>query len=222
MQIFKVFYVVYSQKSNKFAHMTNAKKINDGLGFDSKKINSINIADASNAEWEMVMNYIKFNTFIMARNFGVSRNSRIEDAPNDCILKVWSSKDSFDPAKGVLTTWLKKAIFNVLIDFIHEQRKTQGTEDLEEIKEYHEKYPRYDPDSYDSNEAINLLYKFASKQTGDKRVLTLMVLNDFDNHEIAERLGVKPSVVEIRKFRLKTEMKGFLKLYGFDYLPLTA
>ena len=49
-----------------------------------------------------------------------------------------------------------------------------------------------------------------------------MVLRDCENHEIAERLGVKAKVVEVRKTRLKTEMRAFLKLNGFDYLPLTA
>lgn len=182
------------------------------------EINSIDIAKASNAEWMKLMVYIRFNIY----SKGCHDSYSLGEITSRCTKKAWENAGSYNPNLGKLTTWLQTVMCSCMSDYFHEEIKRPDTVDLEGIKEFHETHPKYDADSYDCNEAINLLYKFASKQTGEKRVLTLMVLRDCDNHEIAERLGVKPNVVEIRKSRLKTEMRAFLKLNGYDYLPLTA
>ena len=194
------------------------RQIINGPVPSAAEINSINIAKASNAEWMKLMVYIRFNIY----SKGCHDSYSLGEITSRCTKKAWENAGSYNPNLGKLTTWLQTVMRSCMSDYYHEEIKRPDTVDLEGIKEYHETHPKYDADSYDCDEAINLLYKFASKQTGEKRVLTLMVLRDCDNHEIAERLGVKPNVVEIRKSRLKKEMKAFLKLIGFDYLPLTA
>ena len=194
------------------------RQIINGPVPSAAEINSINIAKASNAEWMKLMVYIRFNIY----SKGCHDSYSLGEITSRCTKKAWENAGSYNPNLGKLTTWLQTVMCSCMSDYFHEEIKRPDTVDLEGIKKYHETHPKYDADSYDCDEAINLLYKFASKQTGEKRVLTLMVLRDCDNHEIAERLGVKPNVVEIRKSRLKKEMKAFLKLNGFDYLPLTA
>lgn len=198
-------------------HMRRTEDIKNRVP-SAAEINSIDIANASNSEWRKLMVYIRFNIF----SKGFHDYYTLGEITSRCTKKAWENAGSYNPNLGKLTTWLQTVMCSCMSDYYHEEIKRPDTVNLEGIKEYHETHPKYDADSYDCDEAINLLYKFASKQTGEKRVLTLMVLRDCDNHEIAERLGVKPNVVEIRKSRLKKEMKVFLKLNGFDYLPLTA
>ena len=218
MQIFKVLFLADSRKPSNFVHMKKVKEINKGLWFDPAVINRIEIANASSKEWNMLRDYIV--CIIVGK--GYKNTFYIEELTDRCIEKMLNSLKTYNPERGKLTTWVNTVLRTTAWDYNQELDNTPCMADIEDVKAFHEAHTRYDADSYDRNEAINLLYKFASKQTGEKRVLTLMVLRDCENHEIAERLGVKAKVVEVRKTRLKTEMRAFLKLNGFDYLPLTA
>ena len=198
-------------------HMRRTEDIKNRVP-SAAEINSIDIANASNGEWRKLMVYIRFNIF----SKGFHDYYTLGEITSRCTKKVWESAGSYNPNLGKLTTWLQTVMYSCMSDYYHEENKRLDTEDLEGIKAYHETHTRYDADSYDRNEAINLLYKFASKLTGEKRVIAMMTLQDCDIHEIADRIGQNDNATAIKRTRIKKEMREFLKLNGFDYLPLTA
>ena len=198
--------------------MRNVKGINKGLWFDPAVINRIDIANASSKEWNMLREYIV--CIIVGK--GYKNTFYIEELTDRCIEKMLNSLKTYNLERGKLTTWVNTVLRTTAWDYNLELDKTPRMADIEDVKAYHEAHTRYDADSYDRNEAINLLYKFASKLTGEKRVIAMMTLQDCDIHEIADRIGQNDNATAIKRTRIKKEMREFLKLNGFDYLPLTA
>ncbi len=210
--------MVDSGKRRNFVCMRNVKGINKGLWFDPAVINRIDIANASSKEWNMLREYIV--CIIVGK--GYKNTFYIEELTDRCIEKMLNSLKTYNLERGKLTTWVNTVLRTTAWDYNLELDKTPRMADIEDVKAYHEAHTRYDADSYDRNEAINLLYKFASKLTGEKRVIAMMTLQDCDIHEIADRIGQNDNATAIKRTRIKKEMREFLKLNGFDYLPLTA
>ena len=198
--------------------MRNVNEINERLWLDPAMINSIDIAKASSKEWKILMNYIRFNIY----SRGCHNPYSLDEITSRCTEKLWKSSGSFNPNLGTLTTWINKVMRTTAWDYYLELYNTPRMEDIEGVKIFIETHTRYDADSFDCNEAINLLYKFASKLTGEKRVIAMMTLQDCDIHEIADRIGQNENATAIKRTRIRKEMREFLKFNGFDYLPLTA
>lgn len=210
--------MVDSGKRRNFVCMRNVKGINKGLWFDPAVINRIDIANASSKEWNMLREYIV--CIIVGK--GYKNTFYIEELTDRCIEKMLNSLKTYNLERGKLTTWVNTVLRTTAWDYNLELDNTPRMADIEDVKAYHEARTRYDADSYDRDEAINLLYKFASKLTGEKRVIAMMTLQDCDIHEIADRIGQNDNATAIKRTRIKKEMREFLKLNGFDYLPLTA
>lgn len=210
--------MVDSGKRRNFVCMRNVKGINKGLWFDPAVINRIDIANASSKEWNMLREYIV--CIIVGK--GYKNTFYIEELTDRCIEKMLNCLKTYNPERGKLTTWVNTVLRTTAWDYNQELDNTPCMADIEDVKAYHETHTSYDADSYDRDEAINLLYKFASKLTGEKRVIAMMTLQDCDIHEIADRIGQNDNATAIKRTRIKKEMREFLKLNGFDYLPLTA
>jgi RNA polymerase sigma-70 factor (ECF subfamily) len=120
-----------------------------------------------------------------------------EDILQEVFVSVWKSRDTYNPLKGKLTTWLHAITVNHCST---RQRKKQPTLSLDESMPLSEMNSQDDPEQTAMNRqeyeaVINTLNKLDAKH---RIVLVLRYFNELSYEEIARVAGIPLGTVKSR------------------------
>jgi RNA polymerase sigma-70 factor, ECF subfamily len=122
----------------------------------------------------------------------LSNASDAEDVTQDVMLKVWSSRGSWQEGRAKFTTWLYRVITNRCIDL----RRRPRTEDMEKAPELADDRP--DALSLVHRDEVKTLLDCAMEELPEQQrtALILSYTNDLSNPEIGEIMEKSVSSVE--------------------------
>lgn len=128
-----------------------------------------------------------------------------KDMYQEIVLQAWRSVSRFR-GESKFSTWLYRVGLNTVMTFNRKEQKMQ--------KESLENAPTISEMSPEKSDRSHVL-AMAIKQLGDidKPIITLH-LEDYNNEEIAEIIGISKNNVAVRIHRIKDELKRKLKGYG--------
>lgn len=129
------------------------------------------------------------------------------DLVQEIIAQLWRAWPRYDPAR-TLTTWMYRIALNVAISFVRKEvRHRQAAIPLDETV-----HDTSDPNPHDPvlQERRRRLQEFIARQAPLDRALLLLYLEDRNQREIAEILGITPTNVSTKISRLKEKIRAEL------------
>lgn len=139
-------------------------------------------------------------------------NSYCEDDENrkdliqEIIIQLWRSLDSYNP-EFKLSTWIYRIALNVSISFYRIERKRSVvhkglSEDLLVFEKIEVK-----AEIDDSQQKVDLLFKFIRELKEIDRALILLYLEDKSHQEISEIMGLSTTNISSRVHRIKNKLR---------------
>jgi RNA polymerase sigma-70 factor (ECF subfamily) len=157
--------------------------------------------------------------FAIARRYA-RREEEIADIVQEVFLKAYSRLDSWR-ADAPFEHWLMRLATNTCYDFLrnHQRNREDHFSDLSPDEcDWLERHAA-SPDSADSDsEAAKILVRKAFEKLSppNRLVLTLLELEDRSVKEISALTGWSESLVKVRAFRARAEMKKILSQLRID------
>ena len=162
---------------------------------------SFNPADC----WPMASGAVK--SIIKERYNGVFTKEDIEDIISLVVTKMWAARDSFDPAKGKLFSWVWRIARNVILDTVNEIiRKSAVSGDIEKVsvEVYRLPFAGKADDELVCNDTLEAFHA-SLVIARDKRIL-FYLLEGLGNDEIAKREGISPNAAGLAVFHLRKKL----------------
>ena len=134
-----------------------------------------------------------------------------ENLLQDAFVKAWANRETYDPAKGRLFTWLYNITRNVCIDYYRSRQYKKGkasilSNDLVLMK--NTKQVNQMPDTIGVRKLLDLLRK------EEKQVVELMYFKGFTQKEIARLMDMPLGTV---KTRMSMAIKNLRSLFLNDW-----
>lgn len=183
-------------------------------------INAISIASET-ADWNTLCRYISAAVTHLAIRWDVKDDYVIDEAVSVCYEKVFEYRNSFNPEKGRLTTWLNTVIYSSMATVLKSSQNASVSLD-------HDDWNRYEGSVYDTDteldrvEAVSMLESFSERQKGDRGIVARMILDGNSNDEIRMAIGKESNTTNVLKHRVKSDMCRHLESVGFDIRELCA
>lgn len=129
-----------------------------------------------------------------------------ENLLQDAFVKAWNSRESYNPAKGRLFTWLYNITRNVCIDYYRSHQYKKGkaailSNDISLLK--NSKQVSQTPDTVGLCQVINMLRK------EEKEVVELMYFKGFTQKEIAGIMNMPLGTVKTRMSMAIKNLRSF-------------
>ena len=132
-----------------------------------------------------------------------------DDVLQDVFTSVWKSRHTFDPAKGKVSTWLRRITVNECLRKRRKDRPAMIRVDPEDIERTGQAPGNAGAEDFEAlREAMNTL------DARQRAVLVLRYFNDLSYEEIAQSLGVPLGTVKSRinhAFRNLRDRLGTIK-----------
>jgi RNA polymerase sigma-70 factor (ECF subfamily) len=138
----------------------------------------------------------------VARMYCWHREER-RDLEQEIVAQLWRSFPNFDQ-RASFSTWAYRIALNVSISYVRSatvRNRHSGVETTEAS------LLADDGDQVERDDRLRALYVFASKLDGLNRALLLLYLEDRNQRDIAEVLGISESNVSTKINRLKQRLR---------------
>jgi RNA polymerase sigma factor (sigma-70 family) len=151
--------------------------------------------------------------FKVANSYCRSPEDR-QDLVQDIATQLWRAFPSYDPTRS-FSTWMYRIALNVAISYKRDNRAQARTETLEEHHDGHADFAVDDGVArHESDQRIRALHAVIDRQPPLDRALLLLWLDERNQREIAEVLGLSESNVSTKLNRLKQRIRE--QLAGHD------
>lgn len=135
-----------------------------------------------------------------------------ENLLQDAFVKAWSNRETYDPAKGRLFTWLYNITRNICIDYYRSRQYKKGkaailSNDISLLM--NTKQANQTPDAIGIFQVINMLRK------EEKQVVELMYFKGFTQKEIAVAMNMPLGTV---KTRMSMAIKNLRSFFMNDWI----
>jgi len=130
-----------------------------------------------------------------------------ENLLQDAFVKAWTNRDTYDPARGRLFTWLYNITRNVCIDYYRSKQYKKGkaailSDDVSSIINA-AKRTNQSVDAIGVRKMLDLLRK------EEKQVVELMYFKGFTQKEIAKLMGMPLGTVKTRMSMAIKNLRSF-------------
>ncbi|AWW30823.1 RNA polymerase subunit sigma-70 [Echinicola strongylocentroti] len=128
-----------------------------------------------------------------------------KDLVQEIVLQLWRAFPKYVPERST-STWTYRIALNVSISFLRKdssRRKREG--------EYSQEYRQTTAFDENLDDRINQLYRFIDTLKSTDKALILLFLEGCKNKEIAEVMGVTPSLVSTKLHRIKGQLKEYFE-----------
>gem|GEM_PF-1619554 len=117
-----------------------------------------------------------------------------EDVLQECMVKIWTSFGSYNPAKGRLFTWALQVTRNTAIDHLRARHanEAQRTRPLDDSNTHTPAVPDFQPEHVGVRELLGLL------RPADQHLMDLLYFQGYTQAEAAEELGLPLGTVKSR------------------------
>ena len=150
-----------------------------------------------------ILNHKGFSTFF--------RDDESEDIISDVVLRMLSSSDTYNPAKGTPEQWVWAIARNQVYTAARKKKRWNDIFGrLPENEDYIPGAARIDEGGTD-RQLLAKEYReecFSRLRSEQDRELLELKINGFEPDEIAEMMGLTPSQVYVRTFRLRQRLPG--------------
>ena len=143
-----------------------------------------------------------------------------DDLAQEAFIRIWMSLSSYNPERGGLRSWIASLTRNLRIDRFRRNRQQSVTDSMDEGWEIVGSTPmamqivdsRPTPhESTFSNEVAAIVNRETSKISPVMRdVVTLCMVHEFDNREIARQLRIPEGTVKSRINRGRAQLVSLL------------
>ena len=143
-----------------------------------------------------------------------------DDLAQEAFIRIWMSLSSYNPERGGLRSWISSLTRNLRIDRFRRNRQQSVTDSMDEGWEIAGSTPmamqiidgRPTPhESTFSNEVAAIVNRETSKISPVMRdVVTLCMVHEFDNREIARQLRIPEGTVKSRINRGRSQLVSLL------------
>jgi RNA polymerase sigma-70 factor (ECF subfamily) len=198
---------------------------------DSDKISAMEQGDAEliqkvlngdTASFEPLIKKYQGRIFAIARRYA-NNESDVEDIVQEVWIKAFNKLNSYR-GEAPFEHWLTRIAVRVCYDFLRHKKRTPET-NFSELgdgeTDWLERF-KSDPDSAkdDEDAAKALIQRLLNELSPASRlVITLLEIEDKSVKEVAELTGWSPTLVKVRAFRARAEMKKCLsKILKGKYL----
>lgn len=128
-----------------------------------------------------------------------------KDLFQEILIQLWKSFASFK-GEAKFSTWMYRVSLNVALQYIRKEGKQLSQTQLsDEVKNLSDSVP---DDDYE--EDLKQLYKAISQLNNVEKAIIMLYLEDKDNEEIAEIIGISQNYVRVRMNRSKEKLKKIL------------
>ena len=180
---------------------------------DAEVVRAVLAGDTNSFE-TLVLRY-QPRVFASARRYA-RREDEVEDIVQEVFLKAFAKLETFR-GEAPFEHWLMRLAVRTCYDFLraHQRRReltfTEFTREESDWLERYNAQPEQTPES-DSG-ARELLQRVMGQLTPDARlVITLLELEDRSVREIAKLTGWSESLVKVRAFRARRQMRKMLQV----------
>lgn len=142
--------------------------------------------------WQMNLEkaFLKLNTIIFGFVFlRVGNRETAEDIVQEVFLKAWRSRETFDPKKSSLKTWLFTIAINDIKDYLKSKKETV---DLSKIEENVGDESVDIPNQTEQKNLIEIVFeKLSLLSDRDQELILLRFKSDMSVKDIAKVLGME-------------------------------
>lgn len=141
-----------------------------------------------------------------------------EDAAQDCFIKIYRSRDNFDPERP-FEPWLYRILTNCCRDRMRHQSRFADFMDRLKVEHDLDSSDKSDKLSFEHNPGnyAEILAAALQRLSTEKReIITLRFDQDLSYDDIAGALGVSQGTVMSRLFRAKKDLERILKNMGIN------
>lgn len=183
-------------------------------------INAIQIC-SDNADWNTICKYLSGTVAYIAIRWKEFNEYLVDESVSMAYEKAWKYRESFDPEKGKLASWLNRialsSIKTVLCNSYNAWNMTSTCD-------FYTQIPAWSPleDEIDNSTMLSLLEDFAEKGRGNRALAARMMLIGCNNDEIGVALGKNKNATAVLKSRVRTDMTEYLFSLGYDINELIA
>lgn len=160
------------------------------------------MADEPRPSWFGYENFERLYALNHSRIVGQARarlrgdQATVEDITQDTLLHLVEKESEWDQRGASFSHWLYTATHYLIKEVIHAREKEQKLEKELQGTVVPEEYEHNPEMLYGQKEEQALVrQKIAELPSEQRRVLEAKVVEDLDNHEIAEQLGKNPKTV---------------------------
>ena len=133
-----------------------------------------------------------------------SNSADVEDIVQETFLRLWSTKDRYDPQKAQLTTWIHKIAHNLCVDSFRTARL--------EIPELGESITSGPDNDYDKVSRSQLVSRALSRLPERQRSAVVMChYQGLSNREAADVFEISVDALESLLSRGRSQLKTMLK-----------
>lgn len=127
-----------------------------------------------------------------------------KDLMQDIILQLWRAYPSYD-GTAALSTWTYRIALNVSISYLRKETARRKRDDryYQELDVLHWENPIVE-------ERMEQLYRVIDQLMPLDKAVLILSLEGCKNTEIAEVMGMSPSNVSTRLYRIKEKLKSFV------------
>ena len=130
----------------------------------------------------------------------------VEECVSDAFTKLWLSRESLDPSKGSVKSWLARSAVNCAVDRLRRAMREGWTVPLDELSEI----LTDDRDTADRAERLAVIEAVEALGKPDSEIIVRKYYLGQSSREIAERLHMTVSVVDTRTHRAIKRLKRIL------------
>lgn len=144
--------------------------------------------------------------FVNKKFSGFFSEEEVEDLVSEVVMKMWKGRNSFDPSKGKVFTWVWTIAKNVVLDEAVREANRKSVREDKEDEEMEE--TAFSPSGADDevlrDECAEMLLE-SLRQERDKRIL-LYLMEEMEYEEIARREGMTASAVYMAVYHLRRRL----------------
>jgi RNA polymerase sigma-70 factor, ECF subfamily len=127
-----------------------------------------------------------------------------EDVVQDAMLKLWTGADRFDPARGLLSAWLKRMVVNQCLD---RKRALRPVEDIEMASGISDDAPLPDT-ALDRRLVLQAMAQMPPRQ---RAALSLFYVEGHSMMEVADLLETNTKAVESLLSRGREKLRDLIR-----------
>lgn len=132
------------------------------------------------------------------------RREVAEDLTQDVFEKVWKYRESFDPERSSMKTWIYTIARNTVTDFYRKKREEHSLPEVEGVGE------RDVPDLEKDEKLEIVLGHMKSMSDGDREILMLRYIEDMDLQEVADIIGKSYTSTKVAIHRAVNRLKEII------------